>query len=732
MELDLEDSRRKLRFLETLYEAVSGKTEGTVTIAILGRMLGMTPEQVADEGRWFVANRLARFRNEGQALALQFRGQKVVRDAKDDPRGTFAPFPFPYSRMVQEEPDDLDTGASAGVGANVTPGEPAPGAGDTPAGPGQPPPQTGTMRLSADLLLQERIDIASRVASDVRAKHDALGFDVYVAAVASFLVNPQTSPPLTLTIEGGWGTGKSSFMLQLRESIERLSQPSQDAVECICVDFSPWHHADDEKLWAAFAVGFMRDISQHWSQWARLKAWFRLLGLRALRRESLPGVVRAAALAVGSSAIFLVAVMAVLYLGPGWVDAFMAIAGTTSALADVSLKAGGVAALLCFGVLCAARVWPHMRRALAMDYRGLVSAPNYTGKIPFIEHFHKDFPMILKAYTRRKRVFVFVDDIDRCAPPQAASIMRAIGLLPEHEQLVLVLGLDREKVAAAIAAAYRDVIPFLGNTGASWTAAKAEVLAGLEFGRGFIEKFVQLPFAVPIPDQPDLETYVESLAGSRDTSEAAAPVVSSDPQGRLRGDEDNSRFQPFLVRLTPGDSAAIRQLTAALALPLGRNPRRIKQFLNLVRLRTYIGYTTGLLGGEEAPSWSLSQLGKLVALELLWPNLPDRLDRDPELLARLEQVAISSPQEAAKGQQSAEKELLDARPDILALLRLGCADGAGMPGLRGPCSFQGLDVRRALLTAPRVRDAIHLYAKELAANVSVSGSVSRQKGPETL
>jgi hypothetical protein len=216
------------------------------------------------------------------------------------------------------------------------------------------------------------------------------------------------------------------------------------------------------------------------------------------------------------------------------------------------------------------------------------------------------------------------------------------------------------------------------------------------------------------------------------TSEAAAPVVSSDPQGRLRGDEDNSRFQPFLVRLTPGDSAAIRQLTAALALPLGRNPRRIKQFLNLVRLRTYIGYTTGLLGGEEAPSWSLSKLGKLVALELLWPNLPDRLDRDPELLARLEQVAISSHQEAAKGQQSAEKELLDARPDILALLRLGCADGAGMPGLRGPCSFQGLDVRRALLTAPRVRDAIHLYAKELAANVSVSGSVSRQKGPETL
>src|SRR5215208_332895 len=41
---------------------------------------------------------------------------------------------------------------------------------------------------------------------------DHLGFTPYVEAVAEFLTNENTEPPLTLSVEGEWGSGKSSFL----------------------------------------------------------------------------------------------------------------------------------------------------------------------------------------------------------------------------------------------------------------------------------------------------------------------------------------------------------------------------------------------------------------------------------------------------------------------------------------------------------------------------------------
>ena len=47
-----------------------------------------------------------------------------------------------------------------------------------------------------------------------------LGFEPYVEAVAEFLVHKDTQPPLTISVEGEWGSGKSSFMWQLKNEIK--------------------------------------------------------------------------------------------------------------------------------------------------------------------------------------------------------------------------------------------------------------------------------------------------------------------------------------------------------------------------------------------------------------------------------------------------------------------------------------------------------------------------------
>jgi hypothetical protein len=76
---------------------------------------------------------------------------------------------------------------------------------------------------------------------------------------------------------------------------------------------------------------------------------------------------------------------------------------------------------------------------------------------------------------------------------------------------------------------------------------------------------------------------------------------------------------------------------------LGRNPRRLKQFVNLFRLQAYIVNEIGLfdLGlGGTAPI-TFEQLGKFVAIGLWWPELLDDFAEEPRLLGKLEELAIS-------------------------------------------------------------------------------------------
>jgi predicted KAP-like P-loop ATPase len=145
---------------------------------------------------------------------------------------------------------------------------------------------------------------------DQASENDYLGFEPYVVAIAEFLTNPETKPPLTLSIEGEWGSGKSSFMKQLEKAIQEtekkkfddeINQEKKELKEYLekfnqkkvqnkilslssllnnllkwlklklkiitfrpptTVWFNAWRHDKAEALWAAFSLEFLRQISQ--------------------------------------------------------------------------------------------------------------------------------------------------------------------------------------------------------------------------------------------------------------------------------------------------------------------------------------------------------------------------------------------------------------------------------------------------------------------------------------
>ncbi|NEP85455.1 MAG: hypothetical protein F6K18_00670 [Okeania sp. SIO2C2] len=123
---------------------------------------------------------------------------------------------------------------------------------------------------------------------------DELGFTPYVIAMAEFLTHQDTKPPLTISIEGEWGSGKSSFMKQLESEVKKKSKEldkeelkkvgqriKKDRIifsdvsdiyelfrlklkqETQTVWFNAWRHEKSESLWATFALSFLEQLSKN-------------------------------------------------------------------------------------------------------------------------------------------------------------------------------------------------------------------------------------------------------------------------------------------------------------------------------------------------------------------------------------------------------------------------------------------------------------------------------------
>lgn len=71
-------------------------------------------------------------------------------------------------------------------------------------------------------------------------EQDKLGFGVYVTALHDFIVSQYTTTPLTISVDGPWGTGKSSLMYMLKNSLEPQNNAMQRFIAWVRTIFQSW------------------------------------------------------------------------------------------------------------------------------------------------------------------------------------------------------------------------------------------------------------------------------------------------------------------------------------------------------------------------------------------------------------------------------------------------------------------------------------------------------------
>ena len=104
---------------------------------------------------------------------------------------------------------------------------------------------------------------------DVATDRDDLGFGPYVKCLAAFLTHNDTKPPLTVSVEGPWGCGKSSFMLQLMHEVSKRTMANGKPPKPVW--FNAWRLDKEEALWAAFVLLVTQSL-------ARDLPWYRRIG----------------------------------------------------------------------------------------------------------------------------------------------------------------------------------------------------------------------------------------------------------------------------------------------------------------------------------------------------------------------------------------------------------------------------------------------------------------------
>ncbi|MBH8563111.1 GUN4 domain-containing protein, partial [Nostoc sp. CENA67] len=149
-----------------------------------------------------------------------------------------------------------------------------------------------------------------------------------------------------------------------------------------------------------------------------------------------------------------------------------------------------------------------------------------------------------------------------------------------------------------------------------------------------------------------------------------------------------------------------------VAPALDYNPRRLKQFLNLFRLKTYIASNTGLFdeivfsGTSINQLLTLEQLGKFTAIAVKWPRLIVDLDVDRQLLKNLQKAALNHTADFDLSQCNEITKYWGSKLKLIELLRYPQyhASQSEIIDIDEKYSLEKVDVDKLLQVSPGTQD----------------------------
>jgi Cdc6-like AAA superfamily ATPase len=435
-----------------------------------------------------------------------------------------------------------------------------------------------------------------------KIEEDTLGRRPYVEAIADFVSNSRLEGPFTIAVTGGWGSGKSVFLDWVSQALRAHGYKT--------VWFNAWKYETKHTVWASLALAI---LEQHGSAMVHLNIW----------RKRLCKTINLWWVAAFLSLSVILGIVVFFGVPPlNWKVLFPGLG-----IALTAYKA----------------FWPFFSSPLVEKLRD-VKGIDYEKELGFQYRFEEEFESLVKELaTMDKPLIIFVDDLDRLSPNKISEVFEAIHFLGANRNCVFFVGLDYKMVSRRLSERYQQSTE--------------------EFGFHFVDKFMQIVFALPEPTKAQLEQYVGSLIHKQDKSSDLEKDAHIRREEKSVPHKEDSKPEANVTEEIFENSKNIDHIASQAIEWLPKNPRAIKRFVNNFRLTAFIAIRLGLLGRNQA---NLLPLAGLLAARQSYPALMDLLNHKdaklilPILNGYLETGSVRAEHEMAAGHHNFSRFTHDA------------------------------------------------------------------------
>lgn len=558
----------------------------------------------------------------------------------------------------------------------------------------------GLMVKKSDELVKGLLSgTSAHVESDLWTTSDDLGYADYAAAFAVFLQDKRTKAPMTISIQAPWGGGKTSLMRMIQELIDPKAaakaaghgdQASKedasknvmtlgalqqlvdklkdknpglklaDSDDITTIWFNAWTFQNHNQIWAGLGSAIIEGLSARLEPIEREEFYLRLNARRfdagalrdkvhrAVANRIVSGMLgwlewaKVAAISLASLAFGGIVALGVCLL-TGW----DLLGSSPGAAASGLLSAGAAGRWKFLGYREQAKQAKEAQQAeqqakldepAKVSLDDLFKVPDYKSQKGFTHDVTEDLRLALELLPsvpdkdgeplRTKPVVIFIDDLDRCPPANIAELFEAVNLFlaGEFPNCIIILGMDSEIVAASLRKAHEGI--------GEWLETDA---GGANLGWRYMDKFVQLPFVVPIISEDQADRYIAKLIASEvghassgevvvtpmqpasDSAEAetsAAKVATPDAKPPKTARELTADLTNR-VKYQSSDATSVRTTLEKGQRHFSNNPRALKRLANVFRF--YMNLRLAREDrDEEVPT--IGQMQNWVILMMRWPD----------------------------------------------------------------------------------------------------------------
>jgi len=361
-----------------------------------------------------------------------------------------------------------------------------------------------------------------------RTDPDALSFGPYADALALLIDTEETNTPLTIAINGPWGSGKTS-LAKMTEG--RLAIGSDwDAPHVICW-FDAWANDDAPHLGAAFAAAVAKAVNNQRYWWVRLAMPLPSSMLSPQQRWS-------RRLCYGVLAVALAAMAVFWPTGRSWLTPFAHPGTAISALGHGTAATRLAWPALALAVLLVAQQLLPSIQGVA---RWIAAPGSEAARGSMAEASGQLGDLIKQALRGNRRLIIFVDNLERCRPPRAVEVCEVVSQLIGHDDVVTVLIGDMDTIALSAEIKYA-ALETVSRKGRRTTGA---------YGRAYLEKLIQIQLRLPPPLPDNLR---KMLVPAGDEPQAVPGDASSPDPGFAAATSDSTTT---VSSRRPGVSLAI-------------------------------------------------------------------------------------------------------------------------------------------------------------------------------